>query len=338
MQPDPLISEMQTALDEELRASIASILQDYPNDYVAMFNYQLGWEGEGAGMDAQGKRIRPLLLLLACQACGGDWRLALPAAAAVELVHNFSLIHDDIQDCSEVRRGRPTVWVKWGEAQAINAGDAMLTVAQYELLSLDQHFSAQVVNHAVRLLQSACLDLTRGQFLDIAFEKEDDLPIDLYWQMVGGKTGALLATSFQLGALLAGINEDIQLGMTEFGTIIGAAFQVQDDWLGIWGDDVSTGKSTTSDLISKKKTYPILLGSHNAGEFARRWKELKTVNEQDARELTLLLEKENISEATCKKFEELYQQARAIFIALDFNGEKAAPFNQVIESLFGRIR
>ncbi len=338
MEAEALISQMQDAIDGELRTSLSSILKDYPSEYVKMFHYQLGWNGDKCEKEAQGKRIRPLMVLLACHACGGEWRSALPAAAAVELVHNFSLIHDDIQDRSELRRGRQTVWIKWGEAQAINAGDAMLTVAQLELVNLEKVFDHQTVNRAVKLLQSACLKLTRGQHLDIAFENEKDLPLELYWQMIEGKTGALLSACFQLGSLLAGADEDVQLGMTEYGTTVGAAFQVQDDWLGIWGDDAYTGKSTTSDLIAKKKTYPVLLGTLNGGRFARCWNEIGIVTEESARELTLLLEKENVHNATRMKFEELYQQARAIFIALDFETQKAAPFSQVVENLFGRIR
>ena len=338
METDDLFCQMQDAIDIELRACIKSILKDYPSEYIEMFHYQLGWDGEKCSKDAQGKRIRPLLVLLSCHACGGDWRTALPAAAAVELVHNFSLIHDDIQDRSEVRRGRPTVWVKWGEAQAINAGDAMLTVAHLEILQLEESYNHQIVNSAVKDLQSACLKLTRGQHLDIAFEQEKELSIELYWQMIEGKTSALLTACFLIGALLAGSTEDVLLGMTEYGNTVGAAYQVQDDWLGIWGDMAVTGKSSMSDLISKKKTYPVLLGTQHGGGFSRRWNELEGITEQDAHELTSLLETENIHKITRQKFEELYQQARAIFIALDFDAQRAAPFRQVVESLFGRIR
>ena len=116
MNQTDLITEMQTAIDEELHVCIWTLLHDYPDEYISMFTYQMGWEGEKSGKEAQGKRIRPLLVLLVCHACGGDWHKALPAAVAVELVHNFSLIHDDIQDRSETRRGRPTIWGKMGRS------------------------------------------------------------------------------------------------------------------------------------------------------------------------------------------------------------------------------
>ena len=138
MAVEKTLKEMRAAIDQELINCIDELLVDYPQEYLFILKYQLGWEGENRGKEAQGKRIRPLLLLLACNSCGGDWYKALPAAAAMELMHNFSLIHDDIQDGSKTRRGRPTIWVKWGEAQAINAGDAMLTIANLNALRLTQ--------------------------------------------------------------------------------------------------------------------------------------------------------------------------------------------------------
>src|SRR4030067_283120 len=142
-----------------------------------MVAYHLGWEGDGAGSDARGKRIRPLLVVLACAAAGGDWGKALPAAAAVELVHNFSLIHDDIQDNSPLRRGRTTVWKHWGIPQAINAGDAMLTLAHLSALRLANTISAEVAIQAATIFQQACLQLTKGQYLDLSYENRRPLSL-----------------------------------------------------------------------------------------------------------------------------------------------------------------
>ena len=133
-----LTRTMLISLEEELQYSIESQPEGELEQYNSMLAYHLGWDGEGAGPEARGKRIRPLLVLLTCSAAGGEWRNALPAAAAVELVHNFSLIHDDIQDNSPLRRGRETVWKRWGIAQAINAGDAMLTIAHLTLLRMEK--------------------------------------------------------------------------------------------------------------------------------------------------------------------------------------------------------
>jgi len=330
------IPELQSAIDAELHHCLDQLLNDYPAEYGSMLKYQLGWEGEHSGLEAQGKRIRPLLVLLANHACGGDWHKALPAAAAVELVHNFSLIHDDIQDCSQTRRGRKTVWVKWGEAQAINAGDAMLTTAHLSLFQMQNDLEPTILNQALKLLQSACLKLTRGQYLDIAFEDQNDLPMDLYWQMVEGKTGALLAACLGLGALTALAEESLWSSLMEFGRKIGAAFQVQDDWLGIWGDDQLTGKSNTSDLVAKKKTYPVLLGIQNRKDFYREWQSLSSVSDEDAMRLAVLLEQEGCAQSTNQKFEQLYADAFELLDSLKLDAALIEPLNQVIRGLFGR--
>jgi len=333
-----LLDAMREAIDHELRASMHEILKDYPADYAAMLSYQLGWEGGKNKPSIQGKRIRPLLVLLSCQAAGGDWHKALPAAASVELVHNFSLIHDDIQDCSELRRGRPTIWVKWGNALAINAGDAMLTLAHLTLLRLSAFYNDSTVLRAKEMLQIACLKLTRGQYLDIAFEDKEDLPMDLYWQMVEGKTGSLLATCLSMGAYLGGAENRSVRSLFNTGIKIGHAFQVQDDWLGIWGDDEETGKSCTSDLISRKKTYPVLLGIQKNKAFNAAWNEKKEINADRARRLARLLEEEGYDKATKEKFEELYSEGFSELEALPFSKENARPLKDVLQNLFGRIK
>ncbi len=338
MTDEILIAELQSAIDRELHDGLDQLLQDYPAEYQSMLHYQLGWVGENSGLEAQGKRIRPLLVLLAAHACGVDWHKALPAAAAVELVHNFSLIHDDIQDCSQTRRGRETVWVKWGEAQAINAGDAMLTTAQLSLFRLQANLGPTIINQAVKLLQEACLKLTRGQYLDIAFEDQNDLPMELYWQMVEGKTGALLAACLGLGSLIGQAKESEWQGLMDFGSKIGAAFQVQDDWLGIWGNAEQTGKSTISDLVAKKKTYPVLLGIQNQKAFYDVWRSQVTVTSQEAEKLAKLLEVEGVAQKTSQKFEELYADAFDLLESLHLDADHVAPLVQAIRGLFGRSK
>ena len=236
-----------------------------------MLSYQLGWTGEGAGPKTEGKQLRPLFCLLACQAGGEKWQKALPAAAAVELIHNFSLIHDDIEDNDQVRRGRPTVWKVWGEAQAINAGDAMFALANISLLNLAETVSPAAALEAGKLFHATCLRLTQGQHLDISFENQDQVELETYWQMVGGKTAALLAFSLESGSLCADVNSEIQSHFRDFGHYLGMAFQVQDDILGIWGEQDQTGKSTTGDLVSRKKTLPVLYGLAQDREFKQLW-------------------------------------------------------------------
>jgi geranylgeranyl diphosphate synthase type I len=258
-------------VEEYLMQGVKRIDSDTLEVMHGMLAYHMGWEGDGAGPEARGKRIRPLLVLLSCAAAGGDWKLALPAASAVELVHNFSLIHDDIEDCSSIRRGRTTVWKKWGIAQAINAGDAMFALAHLEILRLEGVIPSDKVIQAVRILQSTCLHLTQGQFLDLSYENRSDLTINDYWSMISGKTAALVSACTHLGALVAGVDDRRQRQFSNFGHYLGLAFQVQDDILGIWGDAEITGKSAESDLITGKKSLPVLFGLNQNGDFARRW-------------------------------------------------------------------
>ncbi len=193
---------MRPAIETRLQEFIdRSLKEEYP-ELRAMLTYHMGWEGEGAGPEAQGKRIRPLLVLLCTQAAGGNWQDALPAAAAVELLHNFSLIHDDIQDNSPLRRNRPTVWVRWGAPQAINSGDVMFTLSFLAIQDLAEVLPAQEVLLVSRIIQQTCLRLTEGQYLDISYEKQTILPEAAYWPMIGGKTSALLSCCTELGAIV----------------------------------------------------------------------------------------------------------------------------------------
>lgn len=228
-----------------------------------MLRYHMGWEDRAfrpiTGPQPTGKRIRPVLCLLCCEACGGDWERALPAAAAVELVHNFSLIHDDIEDGDSTRRGRPTVWSIWGVPQALNAGDTLFTLAHLALFRLsDRGVPPETVLSALRILLQACLRLTEGQFLDLRFESQEEVSVEDYLFMVARKTAELLSAACELGALVAGSSPKVRQRLRAFGYHAGIAFQMQDDILGIWGDPAVTGKPVGSDLRRGKKTFPVL--------------------------------------------------------------------------------
>jgi geranylgeranyl diphosphate synthase type I len=262
---------MLPAIEEKLRSTIAKTDEESLTELNYMLSYHLGLEGDEPGGSASGKRIRPLILLLTTEAAGGNWQTALPAAASVELIHNFSLIHDDIEDNSPLRRGRPTLWKKWGIAQAINTGDAMFTMAFLALYGLTQSLPSSLILSAIQILHETCLHLTQGQYLDISYEGRGDLNIDAYWPMVSGKTAALLAACTEIGSLVAGADEDTRLKYHQFGHSLGLAFQAKDDLLGVWGDAALTGKSNESDLITGKKSLPVLYGLELEGPFAKRW-------------------------------------------------------------------
>ncbi len=264
---------MLPAVEQAMQAVLARARCEDHDDLYHMLAYHMGWEGEGAGPKARGKRIRPLLLLLTTAAAGGNWHRAVPAAAAVELLHNFSLIHDDIEDRGETRRGRPTVWARWGLPLALNSGDALFTLAHIAMLELHPPVDAETTLIAARILHQTALHLTQGQHMDIAFEHRDLVTVDEYWQMVEGKTAALIAACTDLGALLGGADDTHRRAYREFGRMLGLAFQAWDDYLGIWGDAALTGKSTTGDLLERKKTLPILYGLQQGSAFARAWEQ-----------------------------------------------------------------
>ena len=266
-----IISSMLPEIENELMRQVSRLDEEHSLPFKEMLTYHLGWTGEGAGEEATGKRIRPLLLLLTTATCGTDWKKALPAAAAVELVHNFSLVHDDIQDNSPVRRGRPTVWIKWGSPLAINVGDALFVLSNLAMTDLASDFPTDRVLESVRILQQTCLDLTRGQYLDMSFEDRTDVKVEDYWMMVAGKTASLLSASCHIGAILGNSDESTEEAYRSFGHFLGLAFQVQDDILGIWGDENVTGKSAASDLIERKKSLPVLAGLGKQGQFAEFW-------------------------------------------------------------------
>jgi len=266
-----LTDTMLPAIESELQRQVARLDEPHTLPFHEMLTYHMGWTGNGAGSDATGKRIRPLLVLLTTAACETGWLHAVSAAAAVELVHNFSLVHDDIQDNSEKRRGRKTVWTIWGMPMGINVGDALFVMSNQAIMDLIEHYPAETVVKAATVLHNTCLDLTRGQFLDMSYETRNDLGVENYWPMIAGKTAALLSACCHIGAILGGVDESKQDAYRSFGHAVGLAFQVQDDILGIWGDESITGKSAASDLLEGKKSLPVLHGLSKGGKFAERW-------------------------------------------------------------------
>ncbi len=268
---DDFLADLLPRVEAEMSAVLDSF--SAPPLFSTMLKYHLGF-ADAAGNATRapsGKRLRPALLMLACEVCNGDPAAALPAAAAVELLHNFSLIHDDIEDRDGLRRGRPTVWRLWGEAQAINAGDAMFAMAHLALLRCaERGLNPAHVLAAMRTFDEMCVKLTIGQHLDLSFESRSDLTVAEYLQMITGKTAALIAASCAIGAQLAGATPDQTDALIEFGQQIGTAFQMQDDLLGIWGDPEQTGKHST-DLAHRKKTLPVLYAAERNPDLRRRY-------------------------------------------------------------------
>jgi geranylgeranyl diphosphate synthase type I len=228
-----------------------------------MVRYHLALDGSGA---SGGKRMRPLLGLLAYASIAGDHARALPGAAAVELGHNFSLVHDDIEDGDIERRHRPTLWRLHGIPQAINTGDTLFSLSRIALHRLtDLGFSDAKVLRLMRLYDETCLALCEGQYIDISTGESDELmSVEAYLDMIGRKTAALIAASIEAGALLATDDEAVIARYRGFGWALGLAFQINDDLLGIWGAEQSTGKQA-SDVAHRKKTLPVIYAAEHAG-------------------------------------------------------------------------
>lgn len=285
------------AVDEALRAYLLREFSGFQSDLEAIFRYHLGLEN---GTQKKGKRIRPLLTALCAECAGLKWEKVIPAATAIELIHNFSLIHDDIEDGGETRRGIPAVWKKWGLAKGINAGDAMFAAA-FNLMSNSANMDDTLFLKAIQLLSCTSLRLTEGQQLDIEFEKNDCLSRADYLRMVMGKTAALLGCCAQMGAMLGGLSEMEQQSYREFGENLGVAFQIYDDWLGVWGDPDITGKSVSSDLLEKKKSYPAVLGFQHSSLFAQRWS-AGPLKENEVREMAGFLEADGVKQLVEEEF------------------------------------
>ena len=223
---------------------------------------KLNWEREPKGlyapiaytMAAGGKRVRPQLAMIACGIFSGNEQEVAPAAMALEVFHNFTLLHDDVMDKAEVRRGRPTVHIQWNENTAILSGDQMMIEA-YKLLA---EVPADKLHKVLHLFNKMATEICEGQQYDVDFESQEHVTIEEYLKMIRLKTSVLLATALQIGSYLAGANEAQQEALYQFGINVGLAFQIQDDILDVWGDPKTFGKAVGGDISCNKKTYVYL--------------------------------------------------------------------------------
>lgn len=330
-------NDLLNAVDEEMRRIVDAVAVD-SNGFATMLRYPLGWmTAEGAPYNAQtGKRVRPILLLMCAEATGGNSHKALPAAAAVELLHNFSLIHDDIQDNSPLRHGRDTVWRVWGVANAINAGDAMFTLSFAAVQRLAKTgSSAEVTLRALELFTETALTLTRGQHLDMRFEHEKQVSVGQYIEMISGKTAALLGLCAQLGALISSCDDERAAHFGRFGIDLGIAFQIHDDILGIWGDEAKTGKSAASDILSRKKSLPVLYGLERSARLSEIYAQPPDT-EIDVAEVVGLLNEAGALEYARDLEQDYSAKSAAALAAANPEPTAAAALRALIDALFDR--
>jgi len=249
------------SIDQEIRDVLA---QADPSlqPFYGMMLYHLGLDAQRPG---GGKRMRPLMCVLVYEALAGEARGVLPAAAALELLHNFTLIHDDIEDQDPTRHHRPTVWSVWGVPQAINTGDGMYATSRLAVQRLrEASFPADRILDFACLIDQACVRVCEGQFLDISFESRTDVTVKRYRSMAAKKTGALIAACAEGAAVLATDDRQVRESLAGFGDAFGQAFQAYDDLLGIWATTERTGKVEMNDLVKRKKTLPVVMAFEKA--------------------------------------------------------------------------
>ncbi|MCD5416435.1 polyprenyl synthetase family protein [Candidatus Bipolaricaulota bacterium] len=332
----PRILLRYTSLIEE---GLFSALQGDSLLYTIL-RYHMGLE-DGRGVQARGKLLRSRLLLFTAEELGTDPETALPGALALEFVHNFSLIHDDIQDNDAVRRGQQTVWLRYGIGQAINAGDLMqgLAVAQAALVGED----------AVVALVEATMEMIEGQALDLAFEREK-VGTEPYLGMIDKKTGALIRAAFRLGGLLAGAAADVVKDLVELGQDLGRVFQIRDDMLGIWGDGTETGKPHGSDIRRRKKSLPIVIAMADAagnaigsatGDERVLLQEIyakKTIDDADVKRVIDVLDRLNVHQECEEQVNSHLNRADERIAALPFSQQGREEIRELIDYLARRER
>lgn len=319
----PMFERYRLDVANTLHRSISDLhLKEIPD----LLKYHLGWVDRDGNVSqtafSQGKALRPTLCMFACDALGGDITRAVLGAAALELIHNFSLIHDDIQDQDIERRHQSTVWSIWGIPKALVAGDAMQAVGDLTaLMSMEKGVPVNVVLKVSEILTESYLEMIEGQCLDLRFETRTDISSEDYLGMVARKTGALLRSSVHIGSLIATDDEYITQAFSEFGNHIGRAFQIRDDYLGIWGDASETGKSNDNDIRRRKKSFPVVYGFEHASGIAK--KELISIyneeidEEDDVAKVMAILEDVGAPEYSAEITEKSAELALSAISSLD---------------------
>lgn len=331
-----VLERYRNVIDIELK----SVLDGRKSPLYDMMRYHFGWIDEKGNLKQRsvGKALRPTLCLLACEAVSGQYHQALPAAVALELVHNYSLIHDDIQDNDHERRHRPTVWAVWGKPQAINAGTAMRILTNIALSRLGE-FNVPLEKRLLvqQLLDETSLKLIEGQYLDISYENRSDIAVSDYMRMVEGKTASLIACALEIGALLGTDDENLIRCLYDFGWNLGLAFQIRDDVLGIWGDRDMLGKPLANDIRRRKKTLPVVYALETA--VGRRKEVLVQFYQDGARDdipvtdIVAVLEETGAQSHAQVMNEGYFREARRIISKLSIEPAARYDFEELVDFL-----
>ena len=287
-------------------------------------------------LSSGGKRLRPGLVMMSAESFGGEKALdaSRNAAAGIEMFHNFTLLHDDVMDHSEMRRGRESVWKKWDATTAILSGDTMLTLATQLVSKVEDDKLRSVLD----TFNHMALEVYEGQRLDLDFENADSVNSDIYIEMIRKKTGALLGAAGAIGAIIAGASEKDVAAMATFGEMLGIAFQIQDDWLDTYGDSSTFGKPIGGDILNDKKTFLLVKAMEaDAGTVDAlkvTMKELK--GEAKIKAVTRIYEKLNLNEVTRQAVSFYTKQALKALKGTSLSEEKKEPFRLLVDKLTGR--
>jgi geranylgeranyl diphosphate synthase type I len=309
----PLLTRHLSLIEDGLREAVG----DRESKLFGMLRYHLGWvdpDGKAAKYD-RGKAFRPALCVFTATALGGRPEAALPAAVALELIHNYSLIHDDIQDGDRERRKRATVWAIWGEAEALTAGDAMKAVSDLCTHSLrDAGVRLGNAMQIERILTERCLEMIEGQVMDVTFERRLNVNVDEYLIMISRKTGALISSAMEMGALAANPNAAAVEHLAQCGRYLGLTFQLRDDVLGVWGDSNKLGKPIGADIRRRKKAFPTLYAlEHATGAAAdilqRLYSSTEEMNDEDVDHVLSVMDAVGAREAAQELAEEQCEKA-----------------------------
>lgn len=305
-----------------------------------MVSYHMGWADEAGRPQSikTGKLVRPSLCLWACLACHGEPREALGAASAIEWFHNFTLVHDDIQDGDRKRHGRETVWSLWGIPQAINAGDAMQTLAFLSMAQGSRHPERALA--AIAAIAQSGLTVIEGQCLDLELEGQIDAGLRAYLRMVAAKTGALLGASLQAGALMAGADVARARRFALAGRLLGTAFQIRDDYLGMYGNPAITGKSASTDATRYKMTFPVVAGVRAMSTLQRRrLRELFRMQHEDGEpRLRALLDEVGCEQLTRAAAERYAEKSAAVIARCGVAKDALDEFEEVAYYVATRSR
>lgn len=347
----PPLPTFSTASDDALGKFAAHYLPEIADELRAvadqaalpvmlrtMLNYHLGFVDEfGAPASWGNKYIRGLIVLLCCEASGADASRAVPAAVAVQMAHESTLIHDDIQDASTMRRGRPTVWKIWGMPQAVNTGDTLLVMAHLALCDcLERGASRESVVRSVRALDDALVALTGGQHLDMSYESQPNVSPAEYMHMIEGKTVALIRASGEIGALIAGAEDSRVTQFRKFSGWLGVAWQLRDDLWGIWGDE-GAGVRFGNDLFQRQKSLPVLYAINRNAELGERYfsEPQRVLTHVEVARLARMIEAAGGRAYTETAMQAAYDKALAALDVLDVKGDAGRALRMIAQQVLG---